>query len=100
MFSLSIAADVTAGSAPLTTHFTETHFGSEVTEWLWHFGDDTTSTSATPTKTYSAAGLYTVILTVTGPGISGGRTFTYLDFINVGASLPFWKDLVNVDRTG
>ncbi len=32
---------------------------------LWNFGDGTTSTAASPTKTYSADGTYTVSLTVT-----------------------------------
>ncbi len=34
----------------------------------WNFGDSTTSTSTNPSKTYSAAGSYSVVLTVTDNG--------------------------------
>ena len=33
--------------------------------YAWDFGDGTTSTSASPSKTYATAGTYTVTLTVT-----------------------------------
>ena len=36
-----------------------------VTGWFWDFGDGTTSTSANPSHTYSADGVYIVCLTVT-----------------------------------
>jgi gliding motility-associated-like protein len=39
--------------------------GSTVTQWLWNFGDATTSTSQNPSKTYAAPGTYTVTLSVT-----------------------------------
>lgn len=35
--------------------------------YLWNFGDGTTSTLANPSKTYAAAGTYTVTLRVTDP---------------------------------
>lgn len=38
---------------------------SSVTQWAWDFGDATTSTAQNPTKTYTAAGVYTVRLTAT-----------------------------------
>lgn len=41
--------------------------------YLWHFGDGTTSTSATPTCTYALAGTYTVdvavVITPDAPGV-------------------------------
>jgi PKD repeat protein len=39
--------------------------------YLWQFGDNTTSTATSPTKTYATAGTYNVKLTVTG---SNGTT--------------------------
>jgi PKD repeat protein len=46
---------------------------------LWNFGDGTTSTSTSPSKTYAADGIYTVTLTVTdgwGDFASTTRTVT------------------------
>jgi hypothetical protein len=40
-------------------------FSAEIVEWLWDFGDGTTSTEENPTHTYAARGDYTVSLTVT-----------------------------------
>jgi PKD repeat protein len=37
----------------------------QIVAWHWNFGDGTTSTQASPQKTYSAASNYTVTLTVT-----------------------------------
>jgi PKD repeat protein len=43
----------------------------EITGWKWDFGDGSTSTEQNPTHQYKAkpgkAGIYTVILNVTGP---------------------------------
>jgi gliding motility-associated-like protein len=39
--------------------------GSIVTQWLWNFGDATTSTAQNPVKNYTVAGTYTVILRIT-----------------------------------
>ncbi len=36
-----------------------------VTAWSWTFGDGATSTAQNPSRTYAAAGTYTVVLTVT-----------------------------------
>jgi PKD repeat protein len=54
------AKDVCQGTAMT---FNNTSVGG--TTWLWDFGDATTSTSASPTKTYTNAGTYTVKLTAT-----------------------------------
>jgi len=52
------------GTAPLTVKFTDTSTGSP-TSWLWSFGDGNLSILQSPSFTYSAAGTYTVKLTVT-----------------------------------
>jgi PKD repeat protein len=60
------AADPISGTAPLTVTFTDLGTG-QPTNWAWDFGDGTTSTEQHPTHTYTAAGHYTVSLTVSNP---------------------------------
>jgi PKD repeat protein len=45
-----------------TIQFTDVSYKS--TSWFWDFGDGTTSTLRNPTKTYNAAGVYNVSLTI------------------------------------
>ncbi|WP_246589144.1 PKD domain-containing protein [Methanofollis formosanus] len=59
-------ADVTSGEAPLSVQFTDT--SRHATAWQWNFGDGGTSTLQDPAHTYDEPGIYTVKLTVTGPG--------------------------------
>lgn len=48
-----------------------------ITSWAWDFGDGATSTAASPTHTYDAAGSYPVRLTVTDDdGATGSTTRT------------------------
>jgi PKD repeat protein len=76
------SADPTSGSEPLTVNFTDLSTGT-VTGWSWDFDNDDVEDSAeqNPTYSYSAAGIYTVKLTVTGPG--GLSTETKIDYITV-----------------
>jgi PKD repeat protein len=76
------SADPFAGSAPLTVQFTDESTG-EITAWAWDFDNDGTidSTDQNPLHTYTAAGTYTVKLTVTGPGGSDEEVKT--DYITV-----------------
>ena len=50
-------------SSPLERVFLDKSIGAD--DWLWNFGDGTTSTLQSPTHVYSAAGSYTVSLKVT-----------------------------------
>ena len=52
-----------------TVTFTDLTVGA--TQWLWDFGDGTTSSLQNPTKTYRYAGSYTVTLCATNGSISG-----------------------------
>ncbi len=64
----NFTANVTAGPAPLAVRFTDTS-SNNPTFWSWSFGDGATSTEQNPVHTYTAAGTYTVNLTVsTGSG--------------------------------
>lgn len=48
--------------------FTSTSTGGTNLSYSWSFGDGATSTAQNPSKTYTAAGTYTVKLVVTGAG--------------------------------
>ena len=56
------SANITSGYAPLSVQFTD--LSENATEWDWDFGDEATSIEQNPVHTYSAAGNYTVNLTV------------------------------------
>lgn len=71
-----------SGASPLTVDFTDASSG-DPTSWLWNFGDSSTSTSQHPSHTYTAAGVYSVLLRV-------GR-------VNVPDSTLFRPNYVNVD---
>jgi len=69
----------TSGIAPLTVSFTDASAGSP-TAWNWSFGDGATSAEQNPTHTYTAAGNYSVRLTVARVGED---TCTKDDYITV-----------------
>jgi glucose/arabinose dehydrogenase len=64
---VSASADVTKGLPPMTVNFSSegTHDpdGDDL-EYLWEFGDGSTSTLANPTKVYTEIGVYSAKLTV------------------------------------
>jgi PKD repeat protein len=64
----------TSGVKPLNVAFTDLSTGGPVTSRLWNFGDGGTSTAQNPSHTYANAGVYTVTLTVTGPGGTNSET--------------------------
>ncbi|MFT5288795.1 MAG: PKD repeat protein [Planctomycetota bacterium] len=61
------SANPTSGAAPLAVQFTDTSSGA-IDTWAWVFGDGATSAQRNPSHTYTTAGTYSVLLTVTGPG--------------------------------
>jgi parallel beta-helix repeat protein len=68
------------GTAPLTVYFKDSSSGSP-TSWNWSFGDGTTSTLQNPKHVYSAAGSYTIKLTVTN--VAGSTSVTKYKYIVV-----------------
>ncbi len=79
----NFTANRTSGEAPLTVAFADQSTGF-ATEWLWDFGDATSSTNQNPTHTYTAAGSYRVSLRVTNPG--GSDTETKDSYVTVSSS--------------
>jgi PKD repeat protein len=69
--------------APLAVQFQDTSANSP-TSWLWSFGDGGTSISQNPSHTYTNAGTYTVMLTVTN--VAGSNTYIMKSGITITAS--------------
>ena len=98
--NIYIGANNTSGPSPLTVAFTGNYIGNP-TNYLWNFGDGTTSTSRNPTKTYSnvLGGQFTVTFTAYNVnGTYGGNaangakgstaTSTNTNFITLFTPLP------------
>jgi len=75
--------DFSASKTNPVTHesITFTDLSTGATNWLWNFGDGTTSTLQNPAKIYFYAGAYTVTLAASNP-VAGGFE-TKVAFINV-----------------
>ncbi len=72
-------AAFTSSSSGLTISFTDQSTGN-IQSWAWDFGDNNTSTAASPTHTYSSNGNYIVTLTVTN---NFGCTHIFTDSVSV-----------------
>ncbi|RXE56201.1 hypothetical protein ABH15_08615 [Methanoculleus taiwanensis] len=85
----NFTANATAGPVPLAVQFTDTSIG-DPTVWNWSFGDGATSAEQHPVHTYTAAGTYTVNLTVTAALES--NAVTKAGYITVYAAAPLVTD--------
>jgi murein DD-endopeptidase MepM/ murein hydrolase activator NlpD len=65
--SAAFSALPLSGQAPLEVTFTNMSSEGYTENW-WDFGDGRASREESPSHTYKAAGVYTVTLTVSGPG--------------------------------
>ncbi|MDT8357568.1 MAG: PKD domain-containing protein, partial [Methanomicrobiaceae archaeon] len=79
-------ATPTSGTYPLTVAFTDQSTGDGITAWKWSFGDGATSSAQNPSHTYTAAGTYTVSLTVACA--DGTDTETKSGYITVRTPVP------------
>lgn len=81
-----------SGTFPLSVSFTDQSSG-QPTSWAWTFGDGGSSNAQNPSHTYTAAGTYTVTLTVTNAAGSDVETKTgyvsVTDPADTYASLPY-----------
>ncbi|TET32723.1 MAG: PKD domain-containing protein [Planctomycetota bacterium] len=78
-------ADMTVGTAPHTVQFSDNSTGIIATHaWDLNGNGSIDSTDPNPQWTYPGTGLYTVTLTVTGPG--GSDNEVKVDYINVGVA--------------
>ncbi len=90
----SFSGTPTAGTVPLTVHFTDTSGGSP-TGWNWSFGDGNYSTARNPSHTYGINGTYTVFLNVTNS--AGTDTAVRANYITVSATLPVTPNSPSTD---
>jgi bacterial leucyl aminopeptidase len=80
-------ASFTFTTSGLAASFTDTSTDAQnnITSRSWNFGDGTTSTATHPSKTYAAAGTYTVTETVTD---AGGLSATKSASVTVSSTPP------------
>ncbi len=86
-----------SGNAPLNVVFTDASTGSP-TGWSWTFGDGGTATTQNPSHTYTAAGTYTVALTVSNA--AGSNTQTRTGYITVTTGSAPTANFVGTPTTG
>ena len=87
--AVMVSASAYTGTDTLAVNFSATVVGAGAggVTYAWDFGDGTTSTAATPSHTYDAAGYYTVSLTVTDVD-DNTRTASFDDGANLIKVMP------------
>ncbi|AKB78748.1 cell surface protein [Methanosarcina horonobensis HB-1 = JCM 15518] len=94
----NFTSNLTTGLAPLDVAFTDASTGLPTpTSWLWDFGDGYNSTEQSPKHTYSAAGSYTVNLTVSNLNSTTSTTAT-ITVLNESNVLPVANFSMSVTR--
>lgn len=91
-----LKADFTFTAENLTVKFTNASEGAEA--YLWNFGDENTSTEASPEHTYDAAGTYTVKLTV--QDADGNAKSVEKEVSVAGAVKAYFSATAQTDRAG
>jgi PKD repeat protein len=84
------------GTRSLAVNFTNTT--TDGTDYAWDFGDNGTSTTASPQHTYSGLGIFDVTLTVTLP--TGGSPVTRQDYVTVGCQVPNFANRSTSEAAG
>jgi PKD repeat protein len=85
---VDFTASITKGKAPITVTFTD-QSGNSPTEWLWDFGDGTSSTEQNPSHLYTTLGTYTVTFKATN--IAGSNSTIKTGYITITpATDPIW----------
>lgn len=83
------------GCVPLEVDFTDASVAGEgnLEEWLWHFGDGTTSTDVNPTHIYGSSNNWTVSLKVTDDNnCSNTKVDTSMISVSNFPVVDFWAD--------
>ena len=85
------------GNISMTVNFTDLSLNNP-TSWLWNFGDNTTSTSKNPSKTFTVPGSYSITLKATNS--SGSNTITKNNYITLSYNLPPVAQFTSNVKTG
>lgn len=83
------------GCVPLEVSFTDLSTEGEgtITDWLWHFGDGTTSTEINPEHTYGSSSNWSVSLKVTDENnCSNTKVDTSMISVSNKPVVEFWAD--------
>lgn len=83
--AIQFSGSPVTGTTPMTVNFIDSSTNTP-TDWLWDFGDSTTSTSQNPSHTYTIAGAYNVSLQATNN--AGSNKLIKNSYINANAPLP------------
>jgi PKD repeat protein len=86
----------TSGTAPLSVNFTDQ--STNATGWSWNFGDGGTSALQNPSRTFTAAGTYTV--TLTAGNACGSDVEQKVDYITVSPCVAPVADFSGSPTTG
>ncbi len=92
---VDVYADATMGWAPLTVQFSDSSIGA--TEWLWEFGDGSSSTVQNPIHEYADGGIYDVMVYNTLPDGKHNRRVKRM--VTALADTLNGEDLTNVPGT-
>jgi Leucine-rich repeat (LRR) protein len=88
-FIADFVADETSGLLPLEVQFTD-RSDNTATSWQWDFGDGNTSEEQSPNHTYTVAGTYTVMLTISnGYKINIDSKIGYIDVLKRNQTITF-----------
>lgn len=77
----NFSANTNVGAVPFSVAFSPQIITGDVLEYLWSFGDGSTSTEISPTHTYVALGIYSVSLTVSNSSTSESTTIKKSQYI-------------------
>jgi PKD repeat protein len=83
----NFTASPLSGVKPLLVNFLDASTGT-ITNHLWNFGDGNTSAAVSPSHTYSNANVYSVSLTVLGPGGSSSTNRANLITVTNAVNIP------------
>ncbi len=91
--TINMNSDTNSGCTPVIINFSNTSHPTP-DNYLWNFGDGTTSTVPNPSHTFIEPGYYDISLTVTSNGCSTSFTNNQMIFVDAIPDLDFYWQLL------